>query len=147
MDVCIVCGIRTVSEADKPCIFCYFKGEYFEQVLLSDERSNVLGRIRGIRQVERADVWHQGHGAFALCIALSDGRLILPGVRVEAQTPEGEFTAVLPAIPPLDQPWGIAVANQQDTSEDIVFMDGAYTDDELVEAIGQVASFNEMMGS
>lgn len=150
MDVCLVCNAREVSRADRPCIFCFFTGRYFEQVLLSEERSWLLERIRQVEQVERAEVWHQGHGAFSLCVALKDGRLVFPGVKVQIVTFSSDDgpddgQAVMPAIPPVDGLWGIAVANEDDEDEPVVFMDGEFTDDGLVDAISQMASFNQML--
>jgi hypothetical protein len=143
------CG-RTVQGEDRPCIFCYFTGRYFTDVLMSQERSAMLTRIREIPEVERAEVWHQGNGSFSLCVALSDGRMIFPGVRMAGYTiKEGEepemVVGVIPMIPPVDGLWGIAVARQEDVESDITFMEGEFTDAQVVETIAQMASFNAML--
>lgn len=149
MEVCFVCGRKEAPGEEAPCLFCFFSGRYFEQVLLSDERNNMLQKIRDIPQVLRAEVWHQGNGLFCLCIRLNDDRLILPGKLFEGQTQDGEpATGVMPCIPSVDDKWGVAVAPRgEDTANDLVFMSDEFSDDELVKTIEQMAEFNEMLTS
>lgn len=139
--LCAVCRTNKVidnSEDVDYCLDCHFSGKRFEMFLLSEERSNVLGRIRGIEQVSTASVWHIGDGLFNLGIIFKDGRVVVPGVGLRVQ---GQVI-VQPAVPPLDTPWGIAVITPKlddpDQPEQIALQE-TFDDDELVETVAELA--------
>lgn len=153
---CDICGLEEATQEGGACFFCFYTGRYFEKVLLSDERSNMLEKIRALEHVVRAEIWHQRDGEFVLAIGLEDGRTLFPGVAIGVttvvMTEEGsgepmQERVVHPAIPPLGMPWGIAVMPKEAESyEDVIVMHESFsTDDELVEAIKQVSTLNALL--
>lgn len=143
MAKCIVCG-AIESPEDQACIFCFFSGRYFEQVLCSEERSYVLPRIRQLEQVKKAEVWHHGGSMFALTILLKDGRYITPGVFVQA--PNGQ-RAVMPAIPPVGDPWGVAVFSNPMEGEatETSVLPEEFSDEKLVTTIEQLSEMERLV--
>lgn len=142
MPECIVCGENSAPE-DNACPFCFFSGRYFEQVLSSDERSQVLPRIRELEQVKQAEVWHHGESMFNLTVALRDGRFIVPGVLLEL--PGGQ-RAVVPAIPPVGDLWGVAVfSDPGNPPVQTSVLPDEVDDDKLVSTIEQISTLEQLL--
>lgn len=139
--LCSVCLKNEVAEGEDSidyCLDCHFSGRRFEMFLLSEERSNVLGRIRAIDQVSTAAVWHVGNGLFNLGIMLKDGRAIIPGVGITVQ---GQVL-VQAAVPPLGVPWGISVIAPSLTDpmlQEQIALQETFDDDELVTTIEELS--------
>lgn len=145
MAKCIVCGLNDAPD-DVACVFCYFSGRYFEMVLTSDERSNVLSRIRQLEEVEQAEVWHHSEGAFILTVKLRDGRYIIPGIRVPSELLEEGQQAVMPAIPPVGMPWGVAVSSDpMENPIKTTVMSDEVDDDGLVKTIEEISTLETLV--
>lgn len=141
MPECIVCGVNEAPE-DKACVFCFFSGRYFEEVLSSEERSRLLTRIRELEQVKQAEVWHHGESMFNLTVALRDGRYIVPGLLLEA----GGQRAVVPAIPPVGELWGVAVFSDPNLPPvQTSILPDEVDDDKLVSTIEQISTLEQLL--
>ena len=136
---CEVCGGR--QEGDGPCcFFCWWTGRYFDYVLCSDDRENLLTRIRNLEHVVRAEVWHQGNGGFILAIELDDGRIMFPGSPGEV----GGNKVSFPAIPPMGTMWRVNVATIE--KEEVSTMPDDVDDNGLVKAVQEISELGAALG-
>jgi hypothetical protein len=117
------------------CFSCFMSGDYFDKVLSSEERGNMLGQIREISHVASARVFHAGDGAFQLVINLKDGRVVMPGAAAKFAGQK----MVVPFVVGAGSGWGVMVRAPVETDGDW-FGDGValpdvYDDEELVQFV------------
>lgn len=155
---CVICHDEEVDEKDRPCMLCYYTGQFFDWALRQDDRANLLDRIEAIPQVKRTAVWHHGNGNFQLTVALEDGRYLFLGAAMKAvevsidpdsdEDPKAEVTKFVgPVVPPIGVAWGVAVmAADAASNDDVVLMPDSFeTDEELLTALRQMVSLNALM--
>jgi len=135
---CSICGVVEVFSTDPDrdyCLTCWMSGDYFDQMLCSDERSNMLQRIRQLPNVVTARVFHAGDSAFQLAIVLTDGRMVMPGLGGNINGQQ----LVMPFVPPADQGWGVLVRRPVEADNEWAAttspLPEKYDDDELVELV------------
>lgn len=139
MALCTICEkaeVYSQNETTDHCVLCFMTGRYFEKVLESDERSNLLTRIREIPNVRLADVWHGFQAMFTFGMLLADGRMVVCGTIMD--------DIVVPAIPPVGMPWGVQIVRPIEGDNEWAgatptTMPGEYDDEQLVELIQEIA--------
>lgn len=136
---CEICGLGEAVNNSGACMFCFLSGRYFDKVLQSDERSNMLTRIRETPSVVRAEVFHMVEGMFTVYVQAKDGRVMVLGGSLPL--PTGDGYAVMVAIPPVGAKWAVAVTSDKDAN----VLPDEFTDEGVVEAIAQMVEFDSMI--